>query len=62
MIKEAKIVLIILLFVIILIKIYYTVDKIEKERCYNLPLNQYVEDTRCNKYTFEDYIEENKHE
>ena len=50
----------ILTIVIIIFGIYYVIGRLERNRCYNLPLNQYVEDTICSKYTFEDYIKESE--
>lgn len=49
---------ILLIIVIVAIMIYYVVDQMKKQECYNMPINQYVEDVRCEKYTFEDYIKE----
>ena len=51
---------IILVIVIVIGAIYLTINEIRKQQCYNMPINQYVEDARCEKYTFEDYIKENK--
>ena len=51
---------IILVIVIIIGAIYLTINEIRKQQCYNMPINQYVEDARCEKYTFEDYIKENR--
>ena len=51
---------IILVIVIIIGTIYLTINEIRKQQCYNMPINQYVEDARCEKYTFEDYIKENR--
>ena len=33
-------------------------ESYKKERCYSMPLNQYVEDSSCTKYTWEEYMEE----
>ena len=49
-----------LIAVILVVAIYLTINEIRKQQCYNMPINQYVEDARCEKYTFEDYIKENK--
>ena len=51
---------VILVIVIIIGAIYLTINEIRKQQCYNMPINQYVEDARCEKYTFEDYIKENR--
>lgn len=51
---------VILVIVILVVAIYLTINEIRKQECYNMPINQYVEDTRCEKYTFEDYIKENR--
>lgn len=51
---------IILVIVILVVAIYLTINEIRKQECYNMPINQYVEDARCEKYTFEDYIKENR--
>ena len=51
---------IILVIVIVIGAIYLTINEIRKQQCYNMPINQYVEDARCEKYTFEDYIKENR--
>lgn len=45
---------------ILVVAIYLTINEIRKQECYNMPINQYVEDARCEKYTFEDYIKENR--
>ena len=37
-------------------------DKYIRERCYNMPINQYVEDKTCEKYTWEEYMEEHYNE
>ena len=50
----------ILIICILILCINYAVNEIRKQQCYNMPINQYVEDARCEKYTFEDYIKENK--
>lgn len=49
-----------LIVVILVVAIYLTMNEIRKQQCYNMPINQYVEDARCEKYTFEDYIKENR--
>jgi hypothetical protein len=49
-----------LIAVILVVAIYLTINEIRKQQCYNMPINQYVEDARCEKYTFEDYIKENR--
>ena len=49
-----------LIVVILVAAIYLTINEIRKQQCYNMPINQYVEDARCEKYTFEDYIKENR--
>lgn len=51
---------IILVIVILVVAIYLAINEIRKQECYNMPINQYVEDARCEKYTFEDYIKENR--
>lgn len=56
--KTNYILFIILIVFIIIAGIYYTLDQIQRERCYNMPINRYVEEKSCEKYTFEDYMEE----
>ena len=49
---------VILIIVILVVAIYLTINEIRKQQCYNMPINQYVEDARCEKYTWEEYMEE----
>lgn len=56
--KTNYVLLTILVIFIILTGIYYTLEQIQRERCYNMPINRYVEDKNCEKYTWEQYMEE----
>lgn len=41
-----------LIIAIIMVKAFtFLVDKINQERCYNLPLNDFYKDKSCMKYT-----------
>ena len=51
--------LIILIVFIILAGIYYTINEIQKDKCYNMPIAEYIESQSCTKYTWEDYMREN---
>lgn len=56
--KLNYILLIIMTILIIILGIYYTLDKIQKEKCYNMPIAEYIESQSCTKYTWEDYMRE----
>lgn len=56
--KLNYVLMIILIALIILVGIYYTLDKINKEKCYNMPIAEYIESQSCTNYTWEDYMEE----
>ena len=56
--ERKKTMMVIMIVLVIILGIRYAVGKIQKERCYNMPINQYVEDSRCEKYTWEEYMEE----
>lgn len=60
--NENKILIFVILILVIIITIKISkiaIDIYNKERCYNLPINEYVEDKSCSKYTFEEYMREN---
>lgn len=46
------------IFIILLLILLarYLVNEYNKEVCYNMPFNQFVEDKRCNNFTINDYI------
>ena len=46
--------LIILLSIVLFAK--FIINYYNKKVCYNLPLNQFAEDSRCSSYNIEDYI------
>ena len=52
--------LIIIIDILIVISIIlfanFIISNYNKKVCYNLPLNQFAEDSRCSNYTMEDYI------
>lgn len=59
--KEYKMLLILIGIVVMAITLKLSeiaIDRYNRERCYNMPINQYVEDKACEKYTFEEYMEE----
>lgn len=51
--KVLKIVTIVITFIIILLAIviaFVAIDEVNKEKCYNLPLNDFYRDKSCLKY------------
>lgn len=61
--KEYKMLLILIGIVVMIITIKLSeiaIDRYNREKCYNMPINRYVEEKSCEKYTFEDYIKENR--
>ena len=56
--ERKKTMMVIMIVLVIILGIRYAVEKIQKERCYNMPVNQYVEDKSCAKFTWEQYMEE----
>lgn len=60
--KEYRVAIIIALagVILILLGLYLQGEDNKREKCYNMPINRYVEEKSCEKYTFEDYIKENR--
>lgn len=58
--KEYRVAIIMALIgiILILLGLYLQGEDDKRERCYNMPINQYVEDKDCEKYTWEEYMEE----
>lgn len=54
--KLDKILIIIFLIILSILLVKYLINKYNKEVCYNLPINQFVEDSRCNKYNINDFL------
>ena len=46
----AKVVVIILLFILLFCIIKLAIDEIEDERCSNMPIDQMINDDRCQNY------------
>lgn len=46
----AKVVVIILLFILLFCIIKLAIDAIEDERCLNMPIDQMINDDRCQNY------------
>lgn len=54
--KLDKILFVIFLVILSILLVKYLINKYNKEVCYNMPFHQFVEDTRCNKYSINDFL------